>query len=229
MKSRLKSSWDELNDLLMKKREVLKGDMFKIEIPALDKVVDETLTNINQSKYVNFDETNKSLIPSILSEIENYEKKYKEYAMKARNFNEFLNVLGDGEQDFSSVQNLSDGIVILKNLWETLQKFDDEVDLWKETTFKDIKTKEIIAKLEGYEIIGKRAKSHFNDKGTATVHLLEQLGKFKESMRVIEDLSNPDLDTEQQGLPPGIKEKYWVRVQALFDERVIKGVILANK
>ena len=60
-------------------------------------------------------------------------------------------------------------------MWETLQKFDDEIDLWKDTTFKDIKTKEILNKLEGYEIIGKKAKNHFNDKGTATNHLLKQL------------------------------------------------------
>lgn len=229
MKSRLKSAGEELNDTLTKKKESLKTDMFKEDIPALEISVRDTLEKINQPKYVNFDERNKSLIPSILSEIENYHKKYKEYSEKAKNFNEFLREMNEGEEDFSYVQDLSEGIIILKNLWETLQKFDDEIDLWKDTTFKDIKTKEILNKLEGYEIIGKKAKNHFNDKGTATNHLLKQLGKFMESMKVIEDLSNPDLDTEQQGLPPGVKEKYWVRIQALFDEKVIKDVVLASK
>ena len=219
LKFKLKILWDNLSDSLQRNKEKLKNNMINYSIPELNKRAEQIESFLKDEKFLTYDPvTSKSLIPSFIQELEKYENIYRNIKKDSHNYNEFLRILEDPEQDFEKIELIHEKLLLLKNLWNALKNFDLECDEWKKTKFSEINTIQVIEKIDEYFIIGKRAQSNYGETGTAIKELIKNVEKFRETMEVINDLNSKYL-----------KPFDWEKIENLIPIYIEEKIKLSNK
>ena len=208
-KFQLKVSWDALTENLRKSQDKLLKNLKDRSIPNLFKETGRIEEPLKDPKFINYDPTvdDIGIIGQNLDKLEELDKNFVKIEKDAATYNQFLTVLGYGEENFSKVEDVREMMNILQNLWKALNTFGEDCEKWKKTQFSELDTKQILEKCEEYEIIGRRAASNFGDDGTAIKTLINTVNSFAESMKVVDYLKCKDLN-----------KNHWDRIQNLFPE-----------